>query len=183
MASIIANVPPTTPVDTFDFSGNLLTAVPANLPQFNQLANLNLANNSIAAVATAELNLPAAVKSLDLSSNQISTIATSSLPGIKFIATSHRLIILLFLFINFFFHHMTVSYANDALIKLDDNKLLSFDQGVFGPIIRGFITNKQTGNSISVAKSKSITSQQLRHYKTKINFIVSLFFQTTSTAA
>ena len=82
MKAIIANVPPTTPVDTFDFSGNLLTAVPANLPQFNQLANLNLANNSIAAVATAELNLPAAVKSLDLSSNQISTIAASSLPGI-----------------------------------------------------------------------------------------------------
>ena len=82
MASIIANVPPTTPVDTLDLSGNLLTAVPANLPQFNQLANLNLANNSIAAVATAELNLPAAVKSLDLSSNRISTIAASSLPGI-----------------------------------------------------------------------------------------------------
>ena len=82
MKAIIAYVPPTTPVDTFDFSGNLLTAVPANLPQFNQLANLNLANNSIAAVATAELNLPAAVKSLDLSSNRISTIAASSLPGI-----------------------------------------------------------------------------------------------------
>jgi len=92
MASIIANVPPTTPVDTFDFSGNLLTVVPANLPQFNQLVNLNLSNNSIVVVGTGELNLPAAVKSLDLSSNQISTIAASSLPGIKLIAKSHRLI-------------------------------------------------------------------------------------------
>ena len=82
MASIIANVPPTTPVDSFDLSSNLLTTVPVGLPQYATLVNLNLSTNAIAAVATAELNLPAAVKSLDLSSNQISTIAASSLPGI-----------------------------------------------------------------------------------------------------
>ena len=81
MASIIANVPPTTPVDTFDFSQNLLTVVPPNLPQFNQLTNLNLSTNAIVAVGTGELNLAAAVNSLDLSSNQIEAIAASSLPG------------------------------------------------------------------------------------------------------
>ena len=58
-----------------------------------------------------------------------------------------------------------MNYASGALIKLDDNKLTSFDVGVFGPIIRGFISNKQTGNSISVAKSNSITSPQFRHTK------------------
>ena len=62
---------------------------------------------------------------------------------------------------------MKVSYASGALIKLDDNKLTSFDEGVFGPIIRGFISNTQTGNSISVAKSKAIMSPQLLHCEAK----------------
>ena len=81
--AIIDNVPPTTPIDTFDFSGNQLTQVPINLAQFNQLTNLNLSTNAITAVGSGQLNLPAAVLSLDLSSNKISIIAQSSLPGIN----------------------------------------------------------------------------------------------------
>ena len=81
MAAIIANVPPTTPVDMFDFSQNQLTTVPAGLPQYATLVIFNLSTNAIAAVSTGELNLLAAVNSLDLSSNQISTTAASSLPG------------------------------------------------------------------------------------------------------
>lgn len=50
------------------------------------------------------------------------------------------------------------NYASGGLINLDSNLLTSFDEVVFGPIIRGFISNDQTGNSISVANSKSIMS-------------------------
>jgi len=88
MKGIIDNVPPTTPVDTFDLSGNQMTSVPSGLTQFNELANLNLSTNAITAVETGQLKLPAAVKSLDLSSNQISVIAASSLPGNYLIASS-----------------------------------------------------------------------------------------------
>jgi hypothetical protein len=49
-------------------------------------------------------------------------------------------------------------YASGGLINLDSNLLTSFDEVVFGRIIRGFISNDQTGNSISVANSKSIMS-------------------------
>jgi len=157
MASIIANVPPTTPVDTFDFSQNLLTVVPPNLPQFNQLSNLNLSTNAIVAVGTGELNLPAAVNSLDLSSNQISTIAASSLPG----NLLHLIVWMTIIFILLIIDKIELKsgiYASGGLINLDSNLLTSFDEVVFGPIIRGFISNDQTGNSISVANSKSIMS-------------------------
>jgi Leucine-rich repeat (LRR) protein len=88
MKAIIYNVPSTTPVDTFDLSGNQLTAVPSGLTQFNELTNLNLSTNAITAVETGQLKLTVAVKSLDLSFNQISAIAASSLPGNCLIVTS-----------------------------------------------------------------------------------------------
>jgi len=50
------------------------------------------------------------------------------------------------------------NYASGGLINLDSNLLTSFDEVVFEPIIRDFISNDQTGNSISVANSKSIMS-------------------------
>ena len=81
MKAIIANVPPTTPVDTFDFSQNQLTAVPAGLPQYATLVSVRVANNSISSIGSTDLSLTGNVLLIDLSFNQITVIAAGGLPG------------------------------------------------------------------------------------------------------
>ena len=81
MKAIIANVPPTTPVDTFDFSQNQLTAVPAGLPQYATLVSVTVANNSISSIGSTDLSLTGNVLLIDLSFNQITVIAAGGLPS------------------------------------------------------------------------------------------------------
>ena len=78
----IDNIPTWSPVDTIDFSSNLLTAIPANLVQYTQLINLKLASNSISSVGANDLSgLTASILLIDLSLNSISTIAEAAFPG------------------------------------------------------------------------------------------------------
>ena len=89
MKAIIDNVPPTTPVDTFDFSQNQLTAVPTGLTQYATLVSVTVASNSITSIGSNDLSLTGNVLLIDLSFNKISVIAPGSLPGtITFICSS-----------------------------------------------------------------------------------------------
>ena len=76
------NIPATTPMTVFNLGNNLLTRIPANLPQYTQLHTLIISMNKISAVNANEVTLLADVKNLDLSSNKITQIAAASLPGI-----------------------------------------------------------------------------------------------------
>jgi len=80
--TVITNTEANSPVDTFDLSGNQLTIVPKNLPQYTKLVSVSLANNSITSVGSTDLSLTANVTLIDLSNNQISSIAAGSLPGV-----------------------------------------------------------------------------------------------------
>jgi Leucine-rich repeat (LRR) protein len=81
IGTVVANTPVTTPIDTFDLSGNKLTIVPKDLTQYAQLTRVTLANNSITSVGSTDLSLTGNVVLIDLSNNQISSIAAGSLPG------------------------------------------------------------------------------------------------------
>ena len=81
MSTIVQNIPATTPVHTFDLSGNKLTKVPSGLPQYQQLVTMNMSSNSITTVNTGDLTVTGAVTNLDMSSNVIATINNNSLPG------------------------------------------------------------------------------------------------------
>ena len=82
MEAIVKNIPATTPMTVFNLDNNLLTRIPANLPQYTQLHTLIISMNKISAVNANEVTLLADVKNLDLSSNKITQIAAASLPGI-----------------------------------------------------------------------------------------------------
>ena len=88
MKTIVANIDPTTPVDTIDLSSNKLTRMPKNLTKFNELVNLNISSNAIAAIESGDLTMTGSVTNLDMSSNLIATIADSSLPGELFVINS-----------------------------------------------------------------------------------------------
>jgi len=81
MEAIVTNIDPTTPLDTFDLGSNKLTRIPKGLPQFTQLVNLVVSSNSITAIESGDLSVTGSVKTLDLSSNLIASIADASLPG------------------------------------------------------------------------------------------------------
>jgi len=84
MASLVSLFTPENPVDVVDLSGNVLTKVPSNLPQsFPQANKLSLAKNQITLIGSGQLNLPATVASLDVSTNNITSIAASALPGLS----------------------------------------------------------------------------------------------------
>ena len=83
MAGVVSLFAPANPVDVVDLSGNALTLVPSNLPQsFPQTKKLSLAKNQITSIGSGQLTLTATVASLDVSANNISSIATNSLPGL-----------------------------------------------------------------------------------------------------
>ena len=79
--TVVANTPATTPVDTFDLSGNILTSISADLPQYKTLIRVSFANNSITSIGSTDLSLTGNVLLIDVSYNQISNIAAGSLPG------------------------------------------------------------------------------------------------------
>ena len=82
MAAVIVKIDPTTPLDTFLLNNNRLLSVPAGLDRYKQLANVNLANNSITAIGSTDLStLTASVQLIDLSSNRITAIADGCFPG------------------------------------------------------------------------------------------------------
>ena len=83
MASVVSLFAPANPVDVVDLSGNALTQVPSNLPQsFPQAKKLSLAKNQITSIGSGQLTLTATVASLDVSANNISSIAANALPGL-----------------------------------------------------------------------------------------------------
>lgn len=71
------------PEDTMDLSGNALSRVPNRLASyFPQLAHLNMANNSITAIQTGDLNGGNSISQLlDFSNNKISIIQANALPS------------------------------------------------------------------------------------------------------
>ena len=84
MASVVSLFAPANPVDVVDLSGNALTQVPSNLPQsFPLVTSLSLAKNQITSIEDGQLTLAATVASLDVSTNNISSIAANALPGLS----------------------------------------------------------------------------------------------------
>ena len=81
MAKILTNTPATTPVDTLSFKGQLPTKIPVGLTKYSTLISLYLSGNLISSIKKGDLKLEAKVKSIDLSGNQITSIAPASLPG------------------------------------------------------------------------------------------------------
>ena len=68
-------------VQSMDLSGNNLTAVPSEVASYPLLDAVSLASNQIGALVSGDLQLNATLKSLDVSFNQISSIAVGALPG------------------------------------------------------------------------------------------------------
>jgi len=69
-------------VDTLLLNSNNLQRIPTGLDQFPHLVNLNLASNSITAVGATDISgLTGAVELIDLSRNQIASIAAAAFPG------------------------------------------------------------------------------------------------------
>lgn len=81
MEAIVKKIPPTTPVNVMNLSGNKFTRIPAGLLQFPQLIVLNLSSNAITVVNSGDLSVAASVTTLDLSSNAIEIISIASFPG------------------------------------------------------------------------------------------------------
>ena len=68
-------------VQSMDLSGNNLTEVPSEVASYPLLDTVSLASNLIKALVLGDLQLSATLKSLDVSFNQISSIAVGALPG------------------------------------------------------------------------------------------------------
>jgi len=87
MASIVNNIPVSTPMEKLDVRANQLTKMPPKLPTFTQLVYLLLASNAITSIASGDLNLTGPVHIIDLSSNRITFIdsSTTVFPGIYLI--------------------------------------------------------------------------------------------------
>ena len=83
MATVVTNIPVTTPMDTLILSSNQLSQIPSDLPQYAQLASLSVASNAITSIAASQVALTANATFLDFSMNQISAIAAGALPGTK----------------------------------------------------------------------------------------------------
>ena len=56
MAAVIAKIDSTTPLDTFNLNNNKLMKIPDKLAQYNQLASVKLANNSITSIGSNDLS-------------------------------------------------------------------------------------------------------------------------------
>ena len=94
MADILMNISATVPVETLILSRNSLTKVPSELSylfrvssstslltQFPLLGYIDLSHNAITSVIAGDFKIKAPLSLLDLSFNNISTIATSSMPS------------------------------------------------------------------------------------------------------
>ena len=68
-------------VQSMDLSGNNLSAVPSEIASYPLLDIVSLASNQIRALVSGDLSLTAVVVSLDVSFNQISSIAEGALAG------------------------------------------------------------------------------------------------------
>ena len=137
MAGVVSLFAPANPVDVVDLSNNSLTQVPSNLPQsFPQAKKLSLAKNQITSIGSGQLTLAATVTSLDVSSNNISSIATNALPGPLFIHFIPLFVVDNSNHLNFYL--ITVNYAANSQIKLGSNKLTTLDQSVFQSILQSF---------------------------------------------
>jgi len=83
MATIINNIPASTPVVSLLLNNNQLTRVPPGLTKFTQMETLSLADNQISSIAAGDLSLTSNFfNTLDLSNNAIASIEENSLPSI-----------------------------------------------------------------------------------------------------
>lgn len=82
MTEIMNKIYPWSPVDTIYFNGNNLTQIPAGLAKFTQLYWLEFQSNSITSIGLNDLSgLTAPVEEINLSTNQITTIADGAFPS------------------------------------------------------------------------------------------------------
>lgn len=82
MTEIMNKIYPWSPVDTIYFNGNNLTQIPAGLAKFTQLHWLEFQSNSITSIGLNDLSgLTAPVEEINLSTNQITTIADGAFPS------------------------------------------------------------------------------------------------------
>lgn len=95
---------------------NNLTQIPTNLKSFTNLSTLGLTRNKIQSLKAGQLALPSALKYLDLSFNDISTIQPSFFN--QFNVASQRLV------------------GYEATINLNFNQLTHFPSNVFQPLLQ-----------------------------------------------
>ena len=82
METVFSKIPVTAPIDTVDLSNNSLTFIPNYLTTYPELANVILATNNITSIGSNDLQLVGNVTLIDISSNQITSIADNSFPSL-----------------------------------------------------------------------------------------------------
>ena len=131
---------------------------------FPAVVSVTLAGNKMTSLANGDLSAMKNVVLVDVSRNEIQTIASGSLPGDKIQSykvewpnnryENRNIIVMKFDFPIFLFD--AALYASGgSVMKLDSNKLTSLDAAVFQPIVSGFIANgySSANTFISVANS------------------------------
>ena len=87
VSAILKKIFPWSPIDTMNFYNNSLTKIPSGLSQYSQLFLLSFSSNSITSIGSNDLSgLTAAVKVIDLTANQITTIADNAFPSSLFLS-------------------------------------------------------------------------------------------------